>query len=133
MSIIYRILMLAIFLIMIGCDWRGDTHELSHAGFNTDFSFEGYVADNGDRWVYFLTGEAGKYEISEDSPLMESGNLFACPGYMHVEVQDGKLEYSLSDGAEGLYSRDESEKCVTYYTEIFNSHVNQRLKNAETY
>lgn len=69
-SLFNRIFVLASLLILTGCDRKGDMHELSFAGFNDDFYFEGYAVDNGDRWIYFLIGGSGKFEIGVDAPLM---------------------------------------------------------------
>lgn len=131
---ILRFLLLLIVSVTVACGKTKEEHVFENATFTIPFKFKGYVVDNGEgRWVYFLNGDSDGIEIRHDAALMIPDNLIVCPVEMEVEAQKVKIKYSLPIDSEAIYSRQDSEKCVTHYSLIFQELSRKSKININSY
>lgn len=135
MIVLIRAFLLFAFAVVIsGCKGGNAVHVIDNISFETPFKFEGYVVDNGSRnWVYYLTGEASGIKIKHDADLMIHGDLFGCPLAINVEAKDGKIAYSLPRDSESEFRLEISDRCVKYYSTIFDEEVRKHISNVNSY
>lgn len=129
-----RSLILSVLLLISGCGKTTATHEMTLDGINMSFTYEGYVVDMGEaNWIYMLYGKSDGHKVAVEAKLLEAGDIFGCPTQMNVEVNKGLVRYTLIEGAEAIYSRLQSERCVAHYTHLFAERALEQAKNMESY